>query len=114
MTAPQQQKLRFTGPMVVTANRLSDGVVIYFTHDGGWSTALNSAAIVATSEEASQRLSRALRDEQHAVGAYLAPVTMAAGQRVTPGNLRERIRHDGPTITLPGVIPAEASAHVPL
>ena len=29
MTAPSQQKLKVHGPVVVTANRLSDGAVVY-------------------------------------------------------------------------------------
>jgi hypothetical protein len=34
MTSPLQQKLKITGPVVVTANRLSDGVVVYRTAEG--------------------------------------------------------------------------------
>ena len=40
MTSPLQQKLRITGPVVVTANRLGDGAVIYRTGAGQWSTRL--------------------------------------------------------------------------
>jgi len=31
MTSPLQQKIKITGPSVVTANRTSDGVVIWRT-----------------------------------------------------------------------------------
>ena len=34
MTSPLQQKLRITGPVVVTANRLGDGAVVYRTGGG--------------------------------------------------------------------------------
>ena len=34
MTSPLQQKLKITGPVVVTANRLSDGAVVYRRVDG--------------------------------------------------------------------------------
>ncbi len=33
MTAPQQQKLRIKGPVVITGNRLGDGAVVYRTKD---------------------------------------------------------------------------------
>jgi len=38
MTSPLQQKLKITGPVVITANRLDDGAVVYRTADGGWIT----------------------------------------------------------------------------
>ncbi|MGZ8396896.1 MAG: DUF2849 domain-containing protein, partial [Rhodoplanes sp.] len=38
MTSPLQQKLKITGPVAITANRLADGVVVYRTADGGWTT----------------------------------------------------------------------------
>ena len=52
MTAPQQQKLKVTGPVVVTANRLWDGAVVYRTPDGNWSTRLEQAAVVTTAQAA--------------------------------------------------------------
>src|SRR5258705_145629 len=43
MTSPLQQKLRITGPVVVTANRLDDGVVIYRTSGAAMSTSIAPA-----------------------------------------------------------------------
>jgi len=40
MTSPLDQKLRIEGLVVITANRLRDGAVIYRTAAGGWSTRL--------------------------------------------------------------------------
>jgi hypothetical protein len=37
-----------------------------------------------------------------AVDAYVAPVEITPDRRVRPGNLRERIRCNGPTVALPG------------
>ena len=37
MTSPLQQKIKITGPSMVTANRTSDGIVIYRTAQQGWS-----------------------------------------------------------------------------
>ena len=102
MTAPQEQKLKVKGNVVVTANRLTDGAVIYRTIDGAWSTDIELAAVVDTAPAATEMLRAAEKDDVLAVGPYVAPVSLVE-QRVLPGNLRERIRVGGPTITLPGV-----------
>ena len=92
MTAPSQQKLKVHGPVVVTANRLGDGVVIYRAAVGGWTARLDAAAVVTTAQAAA--------DDGNAVGPYVAPVEIVGG-RIEPGNLRERIRVAGPTFPLP-------------
>lgn len=100
MTAPSQQKLKVHGPVVVTANRLSDGVVVYRAAIGGWTTRLEAAAVVTSAPAAKDLLALAVADDIGAVGAYVAPVAINEG-RIEPGNLRERIRIDGPTFDLP-------------
>lgn len=101
MVAPQQQKLKVTGPVTVTANRLTDGAVVWRTKDGGWSVDLADAAVVTTADAALALLSGALQRDIDAVGAYVAPVELGTDGSVLPGNLRERIRVDGPTFELP-------------
>jgi len=101
MTSPLEQKLRITGPVVITANRLRDGAVIYRTLDSGWTTRLEDAAVVSTAPAAGELLSAANADDIGAVGAYVAPVRFDGDGKVLPGNLRESIRHAGPTIDLP-------------
>jgi hypothetical protein len=101
MTSPLQQKLKITGPVVVTANRVGDGVVIYRTPNGGWSTDLEAAAVVDTVPAATELLRGAVADDLNAVEAYVAPVDLGSDGSVRPGNLRERIRRMGPTIVLP-------------
>ncbi len=101
MTSPLEQKLKVKGPVVVTANRLRDGVVIYRTALGIWTTELAGAAVVTTTPEAQDLLKGAVADDVGAVQAYVAPVELTADRRVRPGNLRERIRVAGPTIALP-------------
>ena len=100
MTAPTEQKLKVIGPVVVTANRLTDGAVIYRTADNGWTTRLGVAAIVTTAQAAKDMLAAAITDDLGAVGAYVAPV-LIRGDRIEPGNLREHIRTSGPTFHLP-------------
>ena len=52
MTAPQQQKLKVKGPVVITGNRLGDGAVVYRTANRGWSTSLRDALVTASADEA--------------------------------------------------------------
>jgi hypothetical protein len=101
MTSPLERKLKITGPVVVTANRLGDGAVIYRTAAGGWSTKLAGAAVVRTAAAAGELLRGAVDDDIGAVGAYVASVKVDGDGQVRPANLRETIRHAGPTIALP-------------
>ena len=100
MTSPLQQKLKITGPSIVTANRTSDGVVIYRTAGHGWSVQLSDAAVVRTADDARALLAEANADDLGAVGPYIAPVEVSGDGKIAPGNLREHIRKDGVTIDL--------------
>jgi Protein of unknown function (DUF2849) len=99
MTSPLEQKIKITGPSVVTANRTSDGVVIWRTGAKGWSTDLAEAAVVRNADDARALLTEAVGDDIGAVGSYIAPVELKDG-KLLPGNLRERIRVKGLTIEL--------------
>jgi hypothetical protein len=101
MTSPLQQKIKIAGPSIVTANRTSDGAVIYRTARHGWSVDLAEAAVVRTADAARALLAEAAADDVGAVGAYIAPVSIADDGAPAPGNLRERIRRNGVTIELP-------------
>jgi Protein of unknown function (DUF2849) len=91
-----------TSPVVVTANRLADGVVIYRAAEGRWTTDLAAATVVTTAPAALDLLTAAVADKVLAVDPYVAPVRLTPEQRVLPGNLREQIRSSGPTVALPG------------
>jgi predicted NAD/FAD-binding protein len=101
MTSPLDKKLKIKGPVLVTANRLADGAVIYRTAEGDWSTQFDRAAVVTTAGAATAMLDAAIADDVGAVGAYVAPVNLDHDGTMRPGNLRERIRLAGPTIDLP-------------
>jgi uncharacterized protein DUF2849 len=101
MTSPLQQKIKITGPSVITANRTWDGVVIYRTASQGWSTDLMDAAVVRTADAARALLTEAVADDIGAIGAYIAPVEVKDEGSIEPGNLREHIRREGVTIDLP-------------
>ncbi|TPQ39823.1 DUF2849 domain-containing protein [Bradyrhizobium guangdongense] len=101
MTSPLQQKIKVTGPSIVTANRTWDGIVIYRTAARDWSAELSEAAIVRNADEARALLAESVADDVGAVGAYIAPVQVGDDGKVAPGNLREQIRRSGVTIGLP-------------
>src|SRR5258706_8601481 len=90
MTSPLQQKLKITGPVVVTANRLGDGAVVYRTRDGNWSTRLDEAAVASTAPTATEILAAAVADDISAGRAYVAPVRIGAHGQPEPCNLREK------------------------
>jgi hypothetical protein len=90
----RHRKSSFLRGVVVTANRLSDGKVLYRAADEGWTTRLEAAAVVTTTEAARELLPAAVREDTEAVDAYAAPVAICDGC-IEPRNLRERIRAAG-------------------
>jgi hypothetical protein len=101
MTSPLQQKIKITGPVVITANRVGDGAVVYWRGEGGWTTDLGEAAVTTDVAIARALVQAAAADDLNAVGSYIAPVRVTSEGEVQPGNLREIIRRTGPTIDLP-------------
>ncbi|MHC8509363.1 MAG: DUF2849 domain-containing protein [Rhodospirillales bacterium] len=87
---------------VITANRLTDGSVVYLTSAGDWSRRIGGAAVAAEKSTAEALLAAARQAEQRreVVGAYTVEVA-AAGDAVTPVKRKEAIRALGPT-THPG------------
>jgi hypothetical protein len=100
MTSPLEQKIKIAGPVVVTANRVGDGAVVY-RRGGGWTTALDDADVTTSADAARELINAALADDLNAIGPYIAPVKLDGEGGVEPGNLRESIRHDGPSVGLP-------------
>lgn len=83
----------------VTANRLTDGRVVFRTAEGGWSLSLAQAAFSGSDAEAAAALDAGLRDQarQIIVDPYLVDVDHS-GPSPRPAKLREAIRAFGPTI----------------
>jgi hypothetical protein len=102
MTSPlEQKKIKIAGPIVITANRVGDGAVVYRRTDGGWTTSLHDAAITTDPATARELVQAAVADGLRAIDPYVAPVRLSRNGEVRPGNLREFIRLSGPTIDLP-------------
>ncbi|HEY1780571.1 MAG TPA: DUF2849 domain-containing protein [Roseiarcus sp.] len=86
-------------PDVITANRLTDGVVVFQAADGGWSEDFIRAAVLPDPQATASALARAKQDEASnvVVDAYAIAVEERNGHLV-PKALREAIRATGPTI----------------
>lgn len=101
-------------PEIVTANRMSDGNVVYFTATGGWSERLRDGAIADTEAQAQALLDRAGASEEilHIVDPYLMKVQYTNG-KTEPVGQRETIRSKGPTTHLNfGKQAEEGQSHV--
>lgn len=81
---------------VLTANRLSDGAVVFLDEEGGWTERIAAARIVEKADgEALVAAGEATASE--VIAPYLIDVSLeAAGPR--PLRYRERIRAFGPSI----------------
>jgi hypothetical protein len=103
--------------MIMSANALLDGAVVYYAPSGAWSPHL-AEALVAGSETEAEMLAAA-REAVLAVGAVvepeLLPVGIDAAGNLTPCHYREKIRALGPTIRRDlGPQAAGENAHVSL
>ena len=83
---------------ILTANRLRDGEVVYYTAPGDWSSYVSRAKVATTPEEA---------DALAKIGAaaYAANlvidvnvIDVEPGADVKPSHIREMIRATGPTV----------------
>ncbi len=84
---------------IITANRLIDGRVVFWTEARAWDVDVNTAEVFADPAAAEGALARAQADvtARKIVDPYPIAVAAADG-RIVPTLLRERIRADGPTI----------------
>ncbi|WP_281684457.1 DUF2849 domain-containing protein [Thalassobaculum salexigens] len=87
-------------PKVMTANRLSDGAVVYLTLAHTWSDRFADAHASAEPAELAGFEATALEAVRSrvVVGTYLFPVSVEADGSLVPLGQRERIRSAGPTV----------------
>ncbi|MFV0411347.1 MAG: DUF2849 domain-containing protein [Paracoccus sp. (in: a-proteobacteria)] len=83
-------------PVVITANDLFDGHVIYLTRDDEWVGQLHMAELITDEETARHRLAHALALSDRAVGTFLAPAKPGPNGP-EPGHPREAFRANGPS-----------------
>ena len=86
---------------VLTANRLSDGLVVFLTAGGGWSEWIDDADVArdpaATAEL--EKVGEAAVQNQRVVDPYLVDVTQT-DSGIVPVQHRERMRTKGPSVRL--------------
>jgi hypothetical protein len=84
---------------IVTANRLTDGLVVFRKSDGAWSTLVQEAGVVSEKPALEAALAAAGADAaaRLIVEPYAIDVELSAGD-LRPKTLRERIRAAGPTV----------------
>ncbi len=85
----------------VTANRLTDGDVVYFTAAGDWSLWLKDSQVADGKEDCAKLLASAepAVAAQLVIDPYLFEVAVDEGE-IVPASVREKIRMAGPTIRL--------------
>jgi hypothetical protein len=92
---------------VLTANRLSDGVVVFLDYEGSWAEGIATAAIARYPQEARALEARGAHDAERnrVVEPYLVEVRETANSLV-PIRTRERVRIEGPSILgdVPGYV----------
>jgi hypothetical protein len=86
--------------LIMSANALLGGEVVYYAADGRWSQHLAEALVTSGEEEAAAL--EAARVAAEASGAVvepeLLPVETDAAGRIVPSHYREKIRALGPTV----------------
>ncbi len=83
---------------ILTANRLTDGAVVYLTAAGTWTTEIRQSVVAREEKAASALLARGQKDAESAV--VVAPYLIAAiedADRPRAASLREQIRAAGPS-----------------
>ena len=90
-----------TSPVVITANRLSDGQVVWLGTGNAWMESLLQARVVA-GDAAAEALAagQAAERAQLVVGVYAADVALTP-QGVRALSQKERIRAGGPSTVTP-------------
>jgi len=82
---------------VASANRLSDGVVVYLDDAGRWTARLDHAALARDKRAAEILLERARAEAFSVVDPFLVAVAEQEDGRLEPVSLREKIRAAGLT-----------------
>ncbi len=97
MSAPAKVK-PVTAPVLLTANDLRDGRVVWLTSDGSWTLNVTEARLFAPDEAAQAlALGQAAERLRQVVGAYLTEAELKNGVPM-PRRFREKLRAVGPSV----------------
>ena len=96
--------------MVLTANRLSDGIAVWYTAKGTWSESIQESEVTKDAARIAELEAigkKAFADNQ-VLDVNMVEVAVASGV-ITPLRMREKIRAAGPSIEYaPGYGPTTA------
>jgi hypothetical protein len=92
---------KITGPRVLTANLLREGVVVFLGAGGAWAPSLERALIAHSQDDVARLEAQGgySAQENLIVDPYLIEVE-TAGSTLTPVEFRERMRARGPSVNL--------------
>jgi len=84
---------------VITANRLDNGLAVFYNASGEWHTNINQATLLPDMEEGNALLEKAScsKNQLIVVGPYLIDVVKDEGG-LQPVRYREKIRTKGPSV----------------
>lgn len=84
---------------VLTANRLTDGIAVWYDREGRWNEWIGRSVVANTKEEAEnlEAIGKKAYANNEVLDVNLVEVEEIEGQ-IRPLRLRERIRAEGPTI----------------
>ena len=82
---------------VASANRLTDGVVVFLDDAGQWTARLDRAALARDARSAEILLERAKAEAASVVDTFLVAVAEGDDGSIEPLSLREKIRASGLT-----------------
>lgn len=84
---------------VLTANRLTDGIAVWYDREGKWNEWIGRSVVANTKEEAEnlEAIGKKAYANNEVLDVNLVEVEEIEGQ-IRPLRLRERIRAEGPTI----------------
>lgn len=87
---------------MITGNATEDGAPIYLQTNGRWTRRLADGVAVSSEEQRDRLLLQAKASERIVCDAYVIDVRQNARGQLEAASLRERIRAEGPTLTLVG------------
>ncbi len=97
--------------MVLTANRLTDGIAVWYATNDTWSLSVQESRVVTGKDDiaALEAIGKKAFEANLVVDAAIVDVVRVEG-RISPLRMRERIRAEGPTIDYaPGFGPSASS-----
>jgi hypothetical protein len=86
---------------IVSANRLLEGDVAYFSNNGTWTRDLRSACVTSDKESAERLLRSAEATPHLVVGPYLVDVDLDDSSIPRLRHMREVMRETGPSVAAP-------------